>query len=58
MLRVLDAPPDKGALRAQAMKFSAENSVAGYEQLISKLTEGRCAGVTEPQGLLETPYGF
>ena len=43
MLRVLDAPPDKAALRAQAMKFSAENSVAGYEQLIARLTEGRSA---------------
>ena len=41
MLRVLDAPPDKAALRAQAMKFSAENSVAGYEQLISRLAEER-----------------
>jgi len=39
MLRVLDAPPDKAALRAQAMKFSSENSIAGYERLISRLTE-------------------
>lgn len=43
MLRVLDSPPDKAALREQAMKFSAENSVAGYGQLISRLTEGRSA---------------
>ena len=43
MLRVLDSPPDKAALREQAMKFSAENSVAGYDQLISRLTEGHSA---------------
>ena len=43
MLRVLDAPPDKAALRAQAMKFSAESSIAGYEQLITRLAEGRNA---------------
>ena len=43
MLRVLESPPDKAALREQAMKFSAENSVAGYEQLISRLAEGRSA---------------
>ena len=41
MLRVLNAPPDKAALRAQAMKFSSENSIAGYELLISRLTEKR-----------------
>ena len=43
MLRVLESPPDKAALREQAMKFSVENSIAGYEQLISRLAEGRSA---------------
>ena len=41
MLRVLDAPPNEAALRAQATKFSSENSIAGYERLISRLTERR-----------------
>ena len=38
MERVLDRPPDKRVLRQRAMDFSAEGSVAAYEQLIEGLT--------------------
>lgn len=41
MLRTLDRPVDKAALRAQAMRFSADRAVKTYERLVQEVLAER-----------------
>ena len=44
MLRALDRPTDKAALRAKAARFSIDQAVDGYERLVAGLLAGHRTG--------------
>ena len=50
MLRALDQPADKAALRANAARFSVERSIDGYEALIADVIARRGPPATHGKG--------